>query len=103
MGKQRMSALDLRTVVAECRESLLGLRLANVYDRDGKTYLFKFAKPDVKVLLLVEAGVRVHTTSYQHVRGASDLPSAFSMKLRKHIRTWRLQSIEQLGVDRLLD
>ena len=33
MGKQRMSALDLRTVVAECRESLLGLRLANVYDR----------------------------------------------------------------------
>ena len=97
MVKARISALDLRTVVQECRSSLLGLRLANIYDRDGKTYLLKFSKPDVKILLLIEAGVRVHTTDYQQTRGQSELPSAFSMKLRKHIRTWRLESIEQLG------
>lgn len=33
-----------------------GLRLANVYDINAKTYLFKFAKQDGKAFLLVESG-----------------------------------------------
>jgi len=36
--------------------SVLGLRVANVYDVNPKTYLFKLARPDRKEFLLMESG-----------------------------------------------
>lgn len=33
----------------------------------------------------------------------SDMPSGFSMKLRKHIRTQRLEDVRQVGMDRVVD
>ena len=32
----------------------------------------------------------------------SDMPSNFALKLRKHLRTRRLDDVRQLGVDRLV-
>lgn len=52
MGKARFTSLDVRRVVNDLSAKLVGLRLANIYDINKKTYLFKFVKPDVKVLLL---------------------------------------------------
>jgi predicted ribosome quality control (RQC) complex YloA/Tae2 family protein len=52
-----------------------------------------------KVLLLMESGVRLHTTAY--VRDKSNTPSGFTLKLRKHIRTRRLEDVRQLGYDRV--
>jgi predicted ribosome quality control (RQC) complex YloA/Tae2 family protein len=43
----------------------------------------------------------MHTT--QFVRDKSVMPSSFTLKLRKHIRTRRVEKIEQLGVDRVVD
>ena len=37
------------------------------------------------------------------VRDKSDTPSNFTLKLRKHIRTRRLEDVRQLGVDRIVD
>ncbi len=37
------------------------------------------------------------------MRDKSDIPSNFALKLRKHIRTRRLEDIRQLGVDRIVD
>lgn len=51
--------------------------------------------------LLIESGIRIHTT--EHIKNQKDLPSGFSMKLRKHLRTKKLDKIEQLGVDRVID
>ncbi|KAJ3086652.1 hypothetical protein HK102_012770, partial [Quaeritorhiza haematococci] len=99
--KQRFSALDVSASVADLRENLLGLRLQNVYDINSKTYLFKFNKPDQKELLLIESGIRMHTT--QFAREKSTAPSNFAMKLRKHLRTRRLVELKQLGVDRIVD
>ena len=31
------------------------------------------------------------------------MPSGFSMKLRKHIRTQRLEDVRQVGMDRVVD
>jgi predicted ribosome quality control (RQC) complex YloA/Tae2 family protein len=31
------------------------------------------------------------------------VPSNFSLKLRKHVRTKRLEDVRQLGVDRIVD
>ena len=39
----------------------------------------------------------------QMLRGKSDTPSNFTLKLRKHLRTRRLDDVRQLGVDRLVD
>jgi predicted ribosome quality control (RQC) complex YloA/Tae2 family protein len=89
--------------VRDIRGVLLGKRIANVYDLNEKTYLFKFAVPGLseKFFLLLESGVRFHTT--QFVRETPDFPSPFAMKLRKYIRTKRLEEIEQLGEDRVVD
>lgn len=46
-------------------------------------------------------GIRMHTT--QFVRDKSVMPSSFTLKIRKHIRTRRVEKIEQLGVDRVVD
>ncbi len=76
--KQRFSALDISATIAELQPKLQGLRLANVYDINGKTFLFKFQKPELKELLLVESGTRIHTTGY--VRDKQSTPSGFNTK-----------------------
>lgn len=39
----------------------------------------------------------------QMLRDKSDTPSNFTLKLRKHLRTRRLDDVRQLGIDRLID
>ncbi|MCL4121461.1 UNVERIFIED_CONTAM: hypothetical protein GTU68_067008 [Idotea baltica] len=80
---------------------VIGLRVNQIYDIDHKTYLIKLQKPDHKVVLLLESASRIHTTEYEWPK--SPAPSGFAMKLRKHLRNKRLESIEQLGVDRVVD
>lgn len=101
MGKQRMTALDVRATVEEMRGSLVGLRVLNVYNISSKMFLFKFGSSDRKVLALLENGVRFHITEL--VREKPKVPSQFVLKLRKHIRAWRLSSITQLQHDRTID
>lgn len=72
-----------------------------------QTYVFKLMNSSgvsesgesEKVLLLMESGVRLHTTLY--LRDKSNTPSGFTLKLRKHIRTRRLEDVRQLGYDRV--
>ncbi|KAM4690583.1 ribosome quality control complex subunit NEMF-like [Rhinophrynus dorsalis] len=99
--KSRFSSIDLRAVIAELRESLLGMRVNNVYDVDNKTYLIRLQKPDSKAVLLVESGIRIHTTEFEWPKNM--MPSGFAMKCRKHLKSRRLVSIKQLGVDRIVD
>ena len=73
----------------------------DVYDVSGRLYLLKLSRASNKYHLLIESGIRIHTTRY--VKNQKDLPSGFSMKLRKHIRTKKLEDIQQLGIDRVID
>lgn len=101
--KQRFSAIDLKAELTCLKNAIVGHRLANVYDLNGKTkFLLKFAIPDEKAFLLVESGIRLHLTSYARDRSGS-LPTGFTAKLRKHLRTKRLVSIAQHGLDRSAD
>ena len=95
-----MTLLDVKASVANLRTQILGARVANVYDLDPKTYLIKTAKGGEKVLLLLESGVRFHSTAF--MRDKSNTPSGFSLKLRKHIRTKKVEEVRQLGVDRVV-
>lgn len=53
-----------------------------------------------KTLLLIESGARIHTTQFDRDHGS--VPSGFCLKLRKHIRTRRLDNVRQLGGDRVI-
>ncbi|KAM8782645.1 ribosome quality control complex subunit NEMF [Rhynchonycteris naso] len=99
--KTRFSTIDLCAVLAELNASLLGMRVNNVYDVDNKTYLIRLQKPDVKATLLLESGIRIHTTEFEWPKNM--MPSSFAMKCRKHLKSRRLVSVKQLGVDRIVD
>ncbi|XP_030308271.1 nuclear export mediator factor NEMF [Calypte anna] len=99
--KSRFSTVDIRAVLAELRQSLLGMRVNNVYDVDNKTYLIRFQKPDCKATLLLESGIRIHTTEFEWPKNI--MPSSFAMKCRKHLKSRRLVSVSQLGMDRIVD
>ncbi len=45
----------------------------------------------------------MHVMLLQYQKEKSDTPSNFTLKLRKHLRTRRLEDIKQLGVDRIVD
>ncbi|KAJ6350724.1 hypothetical protein OIU78_006791 [Salix suchowensis] len=107
MVKVRMNTADVAAEV-KCLRRLIGMRCSNVYDLSPKTYVFKLMNSSgvtesgesEKVLLLMESGVRLHTTAY--VRDKSNTPSGFTLKLRKHIRARRLEDVRQLGYDRII-
>lgn len=101
MVKQRMTALDVRASVEEMQAELQGLRLLNIYDISSKMFLFRFGHGDNKRTLLLESGVRMHLTHL--VREKPKVPSQFTLKLRKHVRAWRLDSVTQLHHDRTVD
>ncbi|KAM4624775.1 ribosome quality control complex subunit NEMF isoform 2-T3 [Polymixia lowei] len=81
--------------------SYIGMRVYNVYDIDNKTYLIRLQKPDTKAVLLVESGIRIHSTDFEWPKNI--MPSGFAMKCRKHLKSRRLTQVKQLGVDRIVD
>lgn len=96
--KTRFSGLDLFCELRELQK-LVNMRVNRIYDVDKKTYLMKLQRPEEKAVLLVESGSRLHTTN--SVWPKNDAPSGFTMKLRKHLRNKRLESVTQLGSDRV--
>nr|CAD7196324.1 unnamed protein product [Timema douglasi] len=80
---------------------LIGMRVAQVYDIDHKTYLIKLQRTEEKAILLLESGNRIHTTAFEWPKNVA--PSGFSMKMRKHLKNKRLESMRQLGMDRIVD
>lgn len=69
-----------------------------------QTYVLKMGRSgedSEKVFIIMESGIRVHMT--QFARDKNSTPSGTSIKLRKHLRGKRLDSVAQLGVDRIID
>lgn len=98
--KTRFSTFDIISNVTELQR-LVGMRVAQVYDLNHNTYLIKLQRPEEKAVLLLESGVRFHTTAFEWPKSLS--PSGFSMKLRKHLKNKRLETLRQMGMDRIVD
>lgn len=98
--KSRFNSTDLVVVVSELKD-VIGMRLSQVYDIDHKTYLFRLARQEEKCTLLIESGIRIHKTDYEWPKSVA--PHGFTMKLRKHLKNKRIEAINQLGVDRIID
>ncbi|KAI5101931.1 hypothetical protein C0J45_7283 [Silurus meridionalis] len=99
--KSRFNTVDIRAVISELNHKYVGMRVYNVYDIDSKTYLIRLQRPDSKAVLLVESGIRIHSTDFEWPKNL--MPSGFAMKCRKHLKSRRLVHIKQLGVDRIVD
>jgi predicted ribosome quality control (RQC) complex YloA/Tae2 family protein len=77
--KSRFTSADVTAMVISLREKyspitlevislltwlrILGMRVANVYDVSGKTYLLKLSGDNKKVFLLLDSGISFHTTT----------------------------------------
>lgn len=79
MVKGKFTAQDCTAIVKSLRKTALGLRCANIYDINPKTYLLKLSLPDKKLLVLIESGIRVHSTQFS--REKSNIPSVFTLKV----------------------
>ncbi|KAI6251145.1 Ribosome quality control complex subunit 2 [Erysiphe necator] len=99
--KQRFSSLDVKIIAHELCNSLVTLRLQNIYDLSSRIFLIKFAKPDIKWNVVIETGFRCHLTEYSRATAAS--PSIFVQGLRKRLKTRRVTSVSQIGTDRVLE
>ncbi|KAF2083747.1 hypothetical protein K490DRAFT_76323 [Saccharata proteae CBS 121410] len=99
--KQRFSSLDVKVIAHELSNSLVSLRVANIYDLSTRIFLFKFHKPDHREQLIVDSGFRCHLTSFARATAAA--PSAFVVRLRKFLKTRRVTSIKQVGTDRIIE
>ncbi|XP_055586216.1 ribosome quality control complex subunit NEMF homolog [Uranotaenia lowii] len=100
MTKTRFNTYDVVCSVTELQK-LIGMRVNQIYDIDNKTYLIRLVRNEEKVVLLMESGTRFHTTAFEWPKNMA--PSGFTMKLRKHLKNKRLESLKQLGVDRIVD
>ena len=92
--KKNMTALDITALVNDLKEKIVGLRfikciisrkiyifyrVSNIFDINPKTYVFKFARNEKKECLIIESGVRCHTTAAKIEK--SKIPSGFTMKV----------------------
>ena len=90
-----------KVISHELSQSLVNLRLANIYDLSSKILLLKFAKPDVKKQLIIDSGFRCHLTDFARTTAAA--PSPFVSRLRKFLKTRRVTSVSQIGTDRIIE
>eukprot|EP00871_Galdieria_phlegrea_P000381 jgi/Galph1/1343/GphlegSOOS_G5988.1 len=116
MPRNRFSLLDLQAETRYLRKRCLGARVVNIYDITPTTYLLKISVPPrnnvssdsteepvtwEKTFILIESGIRIHETKF--AREKSNVPSGFSVKLRKHIRSRKIQQLRTIGTDRVFE
>lgn len=66
-----------------------------------KIFLLKFAKPDDKRQMIIDAGFRCHLTDFSRATAAA--PSPFVARLRKFLKTRRVTAVSQVGTDRIIE
>ncbi|SCU78135.1 LAME_0A03422g1_1 [Lachancea meyersii CBS 8951] len=100
--KQRVSSLDLQLIYGELKPKLEGFRLSNIYNiaDSSRQFLLKFNKPDSKLNVVIDCGLRIHLTEFN--RPVPPTPSGFVVKLRKHLKSKRLTTVKRVANDRIL-
>ncbi|SCV99981.1 LAFE_0B06788g1_1 [Lachancea fermentati] len=100
--KQRISSLDLQILSKELKKQLEGYRLSNIYNiaDSSRQFLLKFGKPDSKLNVIIDCGLRIHLTEFS--RPIPPTPSGFVVKLRKHLKSKRLTTVKRVNNDRIL-
>jgi len=97
--KEEMTSFDITALTPELDRTIKGARINNIYQINPTTLLLKLRQPSQPSLhLLIEAGKRLHLTSYALEKPKR--PTAFCMALRKHLRNGRITGIQQHEFER---
>lgn len=100
MQKREFTSFDVTAVVQELK-GILNSRVSNIYQLDGDTVLFKLRRTDgSSFMLLLEAGKRIHLTSY--VLEKPPVPPPFCMAMRKYLKGSFLTNVEQHEFERIV-
>ncbi|MEM3378054.1 MAG: ribosome rescue protein RqcH [Candidatus Bathyarchaeia archaeon] len=100
MRKKEFSSFDVAVIINELKNIIINARVNNIYQLNDKTLLFKLHKTEQQPLrLIIEAGGRLHLTSYAFE--PPQVPPAFCMALRKHLRGAWIINLEQHEFERI--
>lgn len=100
MLKEVMTSFDVAAVTHELDGLVKGAHVAKIYQIGPRTLLFKLRRPDQPRLhLLIEAGKRLHLTSYVHE--TPQKPSSFCMALRKYLSNGVVKEVRQHEFERI--
>jgi predicted ribosome quality control (RQC) complex YloA/Tae2 family protein len=101
LKRKEFTSFDVAAVVRELRDAIIDSRVNNVYQLDDKTLILKLHRANSPALMLIlEAGRRLHLTSYDYEKPLR--PPAFCMALRKHLRNAWLTDIVQHEFERVV-
>ncbi len=103
MPKKSMTILDVKAWITETKSILGNARIVNIYGEEN-IYLVKlWAKTsNVKPILLIEPGRRIHLTEYEHKVHEAKTPPPLIQGLRKYLRGGVIEDIVQVGSDRIV-
>ncbi|MEM0114861.1 MAG: ribosome rescue protein RqcH [Fervidicoccaceae archaeon] len=98
--KKSMTAVDLKALVEEIKNIVVGERVQNIYYLSTQgILLFKMKIGDYRYLVM-EPGKRVHLTKFSI--DVPESPGLLAMSFRKHLRDQQVDDIAQIGFDRIL-
>ncbi len=96
-----MTSFDIAALAPELNQLIKGARIDNIYQTNSLTLLLKLRLPNrPRLHLLIEAGKRLHLTSYSLKKPQK--PPAFCMALRKHLRNGEIKRIYQHEFERIV-
>ena len=99
--KTAMSSFDIAAITISLNQSLKETRIVNIYQLNHKTLLLKLRGSNLfPDQLLIEAGKRIHLTSYDYEK--PKYPPSFCMALRKHLRNGRIKGVQQYEFERIV-
>ena len=100
LRKKEFSSIDIAAAIKEIQPTIADSRVNNIYQVAEKTLIFKLHKTDMSpIRLVMEAGRRIHLTSYAEENPAE--PPVFCMTMRKYLRDSWLRKIEQVEFERI--
>lgn len=98
--KKEMTSFDVAAITHELNVQVKDAHIAKIYQIGTHTLLLKLRKPDKpKLHLLIEAGKRLHLTSYVHETPKK--PSSFCMALRKYLDNGVIKEVRQHEFERI--
>jgi predicted ribosome quality control (RQC) complex YloA/Tae2 family protein len=100
MLKEEMTSLDVAAITHELNRIVKDAHVDKIYQIGTRTLLLKLRRPDQpKLHLLIEAGKRLHLTSYVHETPKK--PSSFCMALRKYLDNGVVKEVHQHEFERI--
>ncbi len=99
--KEKMTSFDIAAITPELNHVMQRCYVDNIYHIPPRTLLLRLRQPgEPRLHLLIEAGKRLHLTSY--ILEKPSRPSSFCMALRKHLRNGVITEIGQHRFERIV-